>query len=77
MKVSELKDKLSEFDQNLEIICYSEDSNLVGEDGDFIIFAIENVDIINAEKKRLEDGTPSLNIERGNKLVSLNITSDC
>jgi len=79
MKVRELQEHLSKFDPELDILCYSEDEKVLTEKRGFILFDILAVNASEAERIRLEDGTPYLKFERGPNSVAmatLEITSD-
>lgn len=58
MIVKELIEKLKTFDSQLEILCYCEDLEDMPEDQLFRLFDINGVDVGEAEKTRLVDGTP-------------------
>jgi hypothetical protein len=79
MKVKELQEELQHFDPNSDVICYSEDESLRGQDRLFCLFDIEDIDVFDAERIRLEDGTQYLKLGKSAKsirLVSLDITTD-
>jgi hypothetical protein len=79
VKVKELIKKLSECDQELEVICYTEDTNLVAKQHQFSIFLIEDVNMSEAEKRRGDDQVPTLKFGRGpysKKMVFLDVTSE-
>jgi len=79
MKVRELQEHLSKLDPELEVLCYSEDEKLLTEKRGFILFDILAVNTSEAERLRLEDGTPYLKLERGPNSVAmatLEVTSD-
>ncbi len=71
MKVRELQEHLSKFDPELEILCYSEDEKVLTEKRGFILFDILAVNASEAERVRLEDGTPYLKFERGPNSVAM------
>ena len=78
MKVKDLIKELSKLDENLDILCYTEDEELVPSEDLFRILAIDSVDTTVAEKTRLEDGTPSLKFgesELSQKHATINVTS--
>lgn len=79
MKVGELQQHLSKLDPNLEILCHREDESLQKKHRLFQILDIESVNITDAEKVRLDDGTPYLKLGKGPAsvvLVILEVTSD-
>lgn len=78
MKVCELKEHLSKLDPEMEVLCYSEDEKLLVEKQGFILLDIFAVNTVNAEKLRLENGTPYLKFEQGPnsvKMATLEVTS--
>jgi len=79
MKVRELQEHLSKLDPELEVVCYSEDERLLVEKRGFILFDILAVSTTNAERLRLEDGTPYLKFEQGPDsatITTLEVTAD-
>ncbi len=79
MKVRELQEHLSKLDQELEVLCYSEDERFLIEKRGFILLDILAVSTANAERLRLEDGTPYLKFKQGTDSVAmatLELTSD-
>lgn len=79
MKVKELIKKLSECDQELEVFCYTEDTNLVPKQHQFSVFLIEDVNVSEAEQRRGDDQVPTLKFGKGpysKKMVFLDVTSD-
>ncbi len=79
MKVHELQEHLSKLDLELDVVCYSEDERLLIEKRGFILLDILAVSATEAERFRLEDGTPYLRFERGPNSVAmatLEVTSD-
>ena len=79
MKVKELIAKLQKLDQELEVLCYTEDDSLVFQNHGFRLFSIESIKVIEGEKKRGEDQIPTLNLEKGpnsQKYVIIEVTSD-
>ncbi len=71
MKVRELQDHLSKLDQELNVVCYSEDEKLLVEKRSFILFDILVVNTVDAERLRLDDGTPYLKFKRGPASVAI------
>ncbi|RLB93829.1 MAG: hypothetical protein DRH26_02850 [Deltaproteobacteria bacterium] len=79
MKVRELQKKLGELDPELEVVCYSEDEKLLVKDRGFILFDFLAVDTTDAERLRLNDGTPYLKFGRSSSsspIATLQVTSD-
>lgn len=80
MKVRELQEKLSKLDPELEVVCYSEDEKLLVEGRGFILLDIMAVNTAEAERLRLEDGTPYLKFdihaEEATAIATLEVTSD-
>jgi hypothetical protein len=60
MKVRELQEQLSKLNPQLEVFCYSEDEKFLSEGRGFILFDILAVNSAEAERLRLNDGTPYL-----------------
>jgi hypothetical protein len=78
MKVRELIQKLSVFDQNLEVICWTEDEGLVAEDHLFRLFHVNSVELTHGEPTRI-DGAPSMKIGKSGSSVAyavIDITTD-
>ena len=79
MEVRELLEHLSKLDPELEVVCYSKDERLLVENRGFILFDILAVSTANAERLRLEDGTPYLKFEQGPNsaaITTLEVTAD-
>ena len=79
MKVRELQEQLSKLDPEMEVVCYSEDERLLVKKRGFILFDILAVSTANAERLRLEDGTPYLKFEKGPDsaaITTLEVTAD-
>ncbi len=79
MKVKELQEKLSKLDPELEVICYSEDESLLPPNEAFRLLDILAVSTTNAEKDRLDDGTPYLKLGKGTDssvIAILEVTTD-
>lgn len=79
MKVRELQQHLSKVDPELELLCYSEDADLVSGGRLFRLFDIESIAVNKGEKMRLDDGTPYLKLGDNPSsvaLVILEVTSD-
>ena len=79
MKVSELLAKLRELDSDLDVLCYSEDEEILRRPHGFRIFDINGIAVREAEKTRTEDGTPSLKFDKteiSSSHVLIEISSD-
>jgi hypothetical protein len=79
MKVRELQEKLGKLDPELEVLCYSEDEKLLVEGRGFILFDVLAVNTAEAERLRLDDGTPYLKFGRSpaaTTIVTLEATAD-
>ncbi len=79
MKVRELQEQLSKLDPELDVVCYSEDGRLLVEGRGFILFDVLAVSKAEAERLRLDDGTPYLRFKKGSAsatIATLEITSD-
>lgn len=73
MKVRELQEHLNKLDPELDVVCYSEDERLLVERRGFILFDILDVSTAEAERFRLEDGTPYLRFDRGPASATMTI----
>jgi hypothetical protein len=80
MTVKELILELSKLDPELEVLCYSEDGELLPPGHLFRLLYIESVTVNDAERRRnSDDGIPSLKFmktEHSEKLAFLNVTVD-
>jgi hypothetical protein len=79
VKVKELLAKLSELDSNLEVVCVCEDADVAVADRGFRLFDVNAVDVTEAQRVRLDDGTPYLKLGRtdlSERLVVLDVTAD-
>ena len=79
MKVRELQEKLSKLDPALDVMCYGEDERLLVKERGFILFDILAVNKAEAERLRLDDGTPYLTFSKGptSEIIAiLEVTSD-
>jgi hypothetical protein len=79
MKVHELIAKLKSIDQNIDIICYTEDDNQLPPGHTFKIFEIESLEVTEGEKVKGEDEVPSIKFGKSNYSQShaiISITSD-
>lgn len=79
MKVRELVEKLRALDQNLEVLCYTEDEAFISEGMHFRLFSINSVELTHVAPTRLADGTPYLKIGKSEDSVGhaiLDVTSE-
>jgi len=78
MKVRELQKQLNKLNPELEVVCYSEDEKLLVEDLGFILLDVLGVNITEAERLRLDDGTPYLKFGKGpaaSAIATLEVTT--
>jgi hypothetical protein len=78
MKVRELIQKLRSLDDNLEVVCWTEDEDFVGEDAPFRLFQITSIDVTHGEPTRI-DGVPSMKIGKSQRSIGhvvIDITAD-
>jgi hypothetical protein len=78
MKVKELQERLDALDPELEIVCYSEDQDLLAEGRGFVLLNIADLNTTNAERMRLDDGTPYLKLGDGphsSTIATLEVTT--
>jgi hypothetical protein len=79
MKVRELHEHLSKLDPQLDVVCYSEDEKLSVKGRGFILLDVLAVDTIQAERLRLDDGTPYLKFGKSptaSAIATLEVTTD-
>lgn len=79
MKVKELLIQLSQLNPELEVICYSEDSELLPSKHGFRLLDIDTIDSIDAERVRGDDQVLSLKIGKSptsEKFAIIQVTSD-
>lgn len=79
MRVKELQEQLSKFDPDLELMCYSEDENLLSANRGFVLFDVLAANKVEAEHTRLNDQTPYLKMGRSPTsaaIAILEVTSD-
>lgn len=62
MKVRDLVKKLQSFDQDVDVLCSSEDESLQRPNELFRVFEIQSVELTDAEKRRGSDGIVSLKL---------------
>ena len=78
MKVRELIQKLSGLDQDLEVICWTEDEEFASDKRPFRLFDINSVEVTHGESTRV-DGAPYMKIGKSDRSIPhavLDITSD-
>lgn len=79
MKVKELISELSKHDPELEVICYTEDEHFLQENHLFRLIEIESINVVAGEKRRGDDGIPTLNLGSegySEKHVMINLLTD-
>jgi hypothetical protein len=79
MKVQELIKALQKFDGNLDVLCSTEDENLIAKNHIFRLLEITNISEIEAEKTRGDDGLATLKLQKtslSQKHVIIDVTSD-
>ena len=79
MKVKDLLSKLSSFDPEQHVVCYSEDEAILPPKHGFRLFEINDVAMTEAEMTRSEDGVPSLKLGKtacSTPYVLIDITLD-
>ena len=79
MKVKDLVKQLNKLDPELEVLCYSEDNDLLASKHGFRLLDINGVSIIEGEKRRGDDQIPSLKLGKtslSQKHVVIEVTSD-
>ncbi len=62
MIVGKLIETLQKYDRNLDVLCYTEDENIMTEGHIFRILDIINVSETEAEKRRGDDEIPTLKL---------------
>jgi hypothetical protein len=79
MTVKQLIEHLSKLDQNLNVMCYTEDEEFNQDGRLMVLFEIEAVDTALGVRSRDQDNRPQLKFEQvphAEKIAFLNITSD-
>lgn len=79
MKVKELIEQLKQIDPGLEVLCYSEDSNLLSPKHIFRLLDIVAVSTTDGEAARGNDQIPSLKLGKSSlsqKYAVIEVTSD-
>ncbi|MDV6251059.1 hypothetical protein [Vibrio sp. EA2] len=79
MKVKELQEKLASLDPELQLICSSEDEEMLADNELFKLFEVLDVNVVNAERMRDAYRKPTLKIgdsEYSMPIVIVNISND-
>ena len=78
MKVKELIAKLSKENQDLDVVCYTEDPKLLGSNPGFLLFEIQTIDEMSGERTRGKDGATGFKIDDGGPttVIILDVTTD-
>lgn len=79
MKVRELIKELQKADPDMDVVCSTEDKDLLPDGYMFRLFEIADLEIAEAEKCRSEDGVASFRFVKSGiseKHLIINITSD-
>ncbi len=79
MKVKQLVAKLRELDQELDVLCYTEDSDLLPTKHMFKLLEIEDVSESEGERRRGNDQIPTLKFGKSpysEKFAFINVISD-
>jgi spore coat polysaccharide biosynthesis predicted glycosyltransferase SpsG len=79
MKIHDLQERLSKLNPELEVVCYSEDENLLNKKTDRICLDVLDVKAVSVKRYRLKDGSPCLKFEQGSDsslIALLEVTTD-
>ena len=79
MKVKDLMEELAKLDGDMEVLCYTEDEELVAVGHLFRVLDIEDVDTVHAEVFRDADGIPTLKTGRSASselMATINVSGD-
>jgi len=79
MNVKELIAQLQALDQDLDVLCGTDDENLVAPGHSFRLLEIDGVDVIEGERMRDASNAPTLKLGSGpaaSKIACLAVTSD-
>lgn len=79
MKVKELIAKLSKINQEIDVLCYTEDSDLLPQQHIFRLLEIEDVSESEGERRRGDDQIPTLKFGKSphsESLAIINVISD-
>ena len=79
MKVRELIAKLSKLDQEFDVLCYTEDRDLLANKHGFRLLDIDSVEVSEGERRRGDDQVPTLKLGKSphsEKFVFINVVSD-
>jgi len=77
MKVKDLIAELNKYDQEVDVLCYTEDSAFLLPGHMFRLLDVESVQESEGEKRRGDDGVPTLKFGKNhhsNKLVIIEVT---
>ena len=78
MKVRELVARLNEFDENMDVLCASEDEAVL-EKGQLVrLFDVDSVEVVQVERMRDENRKPRIKIGGDNAkgVVFISVTAD-
>lgn len=78
MTVAELVAKLSVLDGRLEVVCYTEDSTLLGGRPGFLLLDVEAISAVDAQRTRI-GGRPYLKLGKASnseRIVVVEVTAD-
>ena len=79
MKVRELIAQLQKLDQQLEVLCYTEDDSLLAPKHGFRLLDIVATSVVEGDISRGDDHIPSLKLDKGpysQKHAIIEVTSD-
>lgn len=79
MKVAKLVEMLTSMNQDLDVLCSTEDEDILAEGQKFVLLEIENTSIVDGEQVRDTKGRPSLRLgkaDHSKSFVMINVTSD-
>jgi hypothetical protein len=79
MKVKELISKLTELDQELDVLCYTEDADLLPPGHMFRLLEPTAVSVTEGERQRGDDQVATLKLGKGahsQRLASIEVTCD-
>lgn len=65
MKIKELIEKLQQYNQECDVLCYSEDEYTLATGHGFRLFDITDINVSVGVKTRGDDKIPSIKFERG------------
>ena len=79
MRVRELMERLERFDPDLEVLCATEDDELLPPGHGFRLLEINELSPVEGEKRRGDDQIPTLALRRSElseKFVLIDVTAD-